>query len=131
MTDGGAGVMGNSADETMASAATPAKPEVPFGEWPSPISSADVARSGRRLSFPTIIGGDVWWQETQPDEGGRVTVMCQAAGGRRTALLPAPWNARTRVHEYGGLSYLPVPVQPTPGSKARTPRGGTPDPARS
>ena len=24
-------------------------------------------------------------------------------------LLPAPWNARTRVHEYGGKSYLPVP----------------------
>ena len=95
MTDGGAGVMDSSADETMASAAPPAKPEVPFGEWPSPISSADVARSGRRLSFPTIIGGDVWWQETQPDEGGRVAVMCQAAGGRRTALLPAPWNART------------------------------------
>jgi dipeptidyl aminopeptidase/acylaminoacyl peptidase len=123
MTDGDSGVMDSSADETMTPPPAPAKPEVPFGEWPSPISSADVARSGRRLSCPTIIGGDVWWQETQPDEGGRVTVMCQAAGGRRTALLPAPWNARTRVHEYGGLSYLPVPVQPAPGSKAKTPRG--------
>ena len=24
-------------------------------------------------------------------------------------LLPAPCYARTRVHEYGGMSYLPVP----------------------
>jgi dipeptidyl aminopeptidase/acylaminoacyl peptidase len=24
-------------------------------------------------------------------------------------LLPAPWDARTRVHEYGGRSYLPLP----------------------
>jgi len=23
-------------------------------------------------------------------------------------VLPAPWNARTRVHEYGGLSWLVV-----------------------
>src|ERR1700735_5109427 len=119
MTEGGAAAADGLAGETVVPEATAAKPEVPFGEWPSPISSADVARSGRRLSFPTIVGGDVWWQETQPDEGGRTTVMCQAAGGKRTALLPAPWNARTRVHEYGGLAYLPVPVQPAPGSAPR------------
>ena len=126
MTDGGAAAADGLAGETVVPEAAAAKPEVPFGEWPSPISAADVARSGRRLSFATIIGGDVWWQETQPDEGGRTTVMSQAAGGQRTALLPAPWNARTRVHEYGGLAYLPVPVQPAPGSTprpGRAPRG--------
>jgi hypothetical protein len=35
--------------------------------------------------------------------------MHRGADGKQRALLPAPWNARTRVHEYGGLSYLPVP----------------------
>jgi hypothetical protein len=25
---------------------------------------------------------------------------------RREVVLPAPWNVRTRVHEYGGLAYL-------------------------
>jgi dipeptidyl aminopeptidase/acylaminoacyl peptidase len=89
--------------------ATAPKPEVPYGAWPSPITAADVARSGLRLSFPTIIGGDVWWQERRPDEGGRSTVVCRAAGGKQTMLVPAPWDARTRVHEYGGMSYLPVP----------------------
>src|SRR5262249_8332375 len=29
---------------------------------------------------------------------------------KRRTLLPAPWNARSRVHEYGGRSYLPVPI---------------------
>ncbi|HEU5416266.1 MAG TPA: prolyl oligopeptidase family serine peptidase [Streptosporangiaceae bacterium] len=97
------------------------KPELPYGAWPSPITAADVARSGLRLSFVTTIGGDTWWQEGRPDEGGRTTVVCHAAGGRQTELLPAPWNARTRVHEYGGLSYLPVPRAASQAGKS--PRG--------
>ena len=51
----------------------------------------------------------LWWQEGRPEEGGRITVVHRGADGKQRALLPAPWNARTRVHEYGGLSYLPVP----------------------
>ena len=126
MTDGGTGAV-DGGTASMATATAP-KPEIPFGAWPSPISPADVARSGLRLSFPTVIGGDVWWQEGRPDEGGRSTVVCQAAGGKQTELLPAPWNARTRVHEYGGLAYLPVPRPPAAGSAARggQPGGKTP-----
>jgi dipeptidyl aminopeptidase/acylaminoacyl peptidase len=93
--------------EQSAEQAEQAKPEVPYGEWPSPISAADVARAGVRLSYPTISGDQVWWQESRPAEGGRTTVIRQS-GGTRTELLPQPWNARTRVHEYGGLAYLPV-----------------------
>ncbi|WP_344836682.1 S9 family peptidase [Actinocorallia longicatena] len=73
----------------------------PYGSWPSPISASDVARTRVHLSFPTVKGEDVWWQETRPEEGGRTTVMFNGH-----ELLPAPWNARTRVHEYGGKSYL-------------------------
>ena len=84
-----------------------------------------MARGRLRIAFPTVIGGEVWWQEGRPEEGGRVTVVHRAAGGKLTDLLPAPWNARSRVHEYGGLSYLPVPrssVRPA-GSGGRAPRG--------
>jgi dipeptidyl aminopeptidase/acylaminoacyl peptidase len=103
-------------------------PPVPFGAWPSPIDAADVGRGRLRIAFPTVIGGDVWWQEGRPEEAGRVTVVHRAAGGKQADLLPAPWNARTRVHEYGGLSYLPVPrtsAQPAAagGSSVRAPRG--------
>ncbi|MFI0481991.1 prolyl oligopeptidase family serine peptidase [Actinomadura sp. 9N215] len=84
-----------------------ARATLPYGSWPSPISAADVARARLRLSFPTVAGNDVWWQETRPEEGGRTTVI-HLKGGHRTELLQAPWDARTRVHEYGGRSYLPV-----------------------
>ncbi len=87
-----------------------AAPRTPYGAWPSPISAADVAKGQVTVSFPLVRGTDVWWQEGRPEEGGRVTVMHCGATGNRRALLPSPWNARTRVHEYGGRSYLPVPL---------------------
>jgi dipeptidyl aminopeptidase/acylaminoacyl peptidase len=93
-----------------------AAPRIPYGAWPSPITAADVAKGQVTVSFPLVRGTDVWWQEGRPEEGGRVTVVhCDAAGNRR-ALLPSPWNARTRVHEYGGRSYLPVPLPDEDGT---------------
>jgi dipeptidyl aminopeptidase/acylaminoacyl peptidase len=100
-------------------------PAVAYGEWPSPILASDVARGRLRIAFPRVIGGEVWWQEGRPEEGGRVTVVHRSAGGTLSELLPAPWSARTRVHEYGGLSYLPVPrasVRPA-AAGGRAPRG--------
>jgi dipeptidyl aminopeptidase/acylaminoacyl peptidase len=80
-----------------------------YGAWPSPISAADVARTQLRLGFPTIHGDHVWWQETRPEEGGRTTVIHRRPDGETVELLPAPWDARTRVHEYGGRAYLAIP----------------------
>ncbi|WP_246148713.1 S9 family peptidase [Nonomuraea turkmeniaca] len=80
---------------------------MPF--WPSPISTRDVAGSGVRPAWPTAQHGLVWWTEDRPGEGGRTTIMCRAADGTCRELLPAPWNARTRVHEYGGRPYAVTP----------------------
>jgi len=81
-----------------------------YGTWKSPISAADVARGAVGVAYPSIAGGEVWWQERRPTEGGRTAIMASAgASGEPRELLPAPWNARNRVHEYGGKSYLPVP----------------------
>ncbi len=99
---------------------------IPYGSWPSPISAADVAKGQVRISYPIVIGDDVWWQESRPDEGGRVTVVHCGPEGKQRSVLTAPWNARTRVHEYGGLSYLPLPQAPTGGTRAGgTQAGGT------
>ena len=49
-----------------------------------------------------------------------MTIVHLGADGGRRSLLPEPWNARTRVHEYGGLSYLPVP--PASGAGRRPDR---------
>ena len=95
-----------------------ALPHGPYGAWPSPISAAQVAGDRIRVAFPIVIGEVTWWQERRPEEAGRTTVVRRAANDAVTALLPAPWCARTRVHEYGGLSYLPVPSPVASGTLA-------------
>ncbi|MBP2400685.1 S9 family peptidase [Streptomyces syringium] len=97
----------------MAEFPTPAP--LPYGAWPSPLTAGIVARARLRLDFPLAAGGRVWWQESLPTEGGRTTVVEYTPGGGNRELIPAPWDARSRVHEYGGLSYLPV----------RSPRDGS------
>src|SRR5215470_12793088 len=94
-------------DISMTDTTTAAK-TLPCGTWPSPITAADVAQQQRQVAFPLGMAGEVWWQEVLPAEHGRTTVMRLDASGQRWSLLPAPWSARTRVHEYGGRSYLPV-----------------------
>jgi dipeptidyl aminopeptidase/acylaminoacyl peptidase len=81
----------------------------PYGEWPSPISAAALTTAARRLGFPTLVGDQVWWCEDRPAEGGRTTVLAHRPDGGVSELLPAPWSARSRVHEYGGRAFLAVP----------------------
>jgi dipeptidyl aminopeptidase/acylaminoacyl peptidase len=109
----------------LSTAGGPAIPVVQFGAWPSPITAADVATGRVRLTFPSVIGENMWWQEGRPEEGGRITIVHCGVDGKPRSLLPAPWNARTRVHEYGGLSYLPVPRASARSRSAggRAPRG--------
>src|SRR5215470_13591937 len=79
----------------------------PFGSWRSPISAAAIASDAVPLAMPDILDGDVYWLEGKPREGGRIVVVRLAgADQQRTELTPAPFNVRTRVHEYGGGAYL-------------------------
>jgi dipeptidyl aminopeptidase/acylaminoacyl peptidase len=50
-------------------------------------------------------GDTLYWLESRPDEGGRNVIVRRAPGEADRDLFPAPWNARDRVHEYGGASY--------------------------
>ncbi|MFK4038603.1 prolyl oligopeptidase family serine peptidase [Nonomuraea wenchangensis] len=52
----------------------------------------------------------MWWTEDRPDEGGRTTISCRTPDGACHDLLAPPWNARTRVHEYGGRPYAVTPA---------------------
>lgn len=70
----------------------------PYGSWPSPFHAADIASSAPRIDGAQFVGEEIWWGESVPAEGGRVAV--RSSNGNM--LLPAPWNARSRVHEYGG-----------------------------
>jgi dipeptidyl aminopeptidase/acylaminoacyl peptidase len=73
-----------------------------YGAWPSPVSAEDAARAGAFVSAARYGDGAIWWSETRPDEGGRTAVCRGDTEGARNDVIAAPWNARTRVHEYGG-----------------------------
>jgi dipeptidyl aminopeptidase/acylaminoacyl peptidase len=77
----------------------------PYGTWRSPITAARVAAGVRPLAAPRIDGERVRWLEGLPEEGGRVVVVERGADGARRVLTPAPFNVRSRVHEYGGGAY--------------------------
>jgi dipeptidyl aminopeptidase/acylaminoacyl peptidase len=74
----------------------------PFGTWKSPLTAERVAAGAKPLSAPRIAGASLVWLEGLPAEGGRVAAMRLLANGQRETITPAPFNVRTRVHEYGG-----------------------------
>jgi dipeptidyl aminopeptidase/acylaminoacyl peptidase len=75
---------------------------VPYGSWPTPVTSAAVVESAVGLSDVQVDGSGVVWAERRPDEGGRTQLVRRTAGGARIDLLADGQNARTAVHEYGG-----------------------------
>jgi hypothetical protein len=77
----------------------------PTGSWPTPVTSELVVRAAARLGEVAVDGDDVWWSESRPTEGGRSVIVRRSADGTVSDVLPPPWNARTRVHEYGGGSW--------------------------
>lgn len=81
---------------------------LPHGSWPSPISADELAHRGGAPNWPTALGNEIFWTETRPAEGGRVTVCRKRLEetGEAAAVLPSPWNVRSRVYEYGGQPYV-------------------------
>lgn len=80
--------------------------KVPFGSWKSPITADLIVSGAVGLSQPTIDGPDIYWVEMRPAEGGRQVVVKRDELGQLSEVNPQPFNARTRVHEYGGGDYL-------------------------
>lgn len=72
-----------------------------YGTWPSPIGAALAASRDGRPEYVGAVGDELWWTEPRPAEAGRRALVRRLADGT-TAELPAPWNARSRVIEYGG-----------------------------
>ncbi|HKN96889.1 MAG TPA: prolyl oligopeptidase family serine peptidase [Pseudonocardiaceae bacterium] len=80
----------------------------PYGTWTSPIGAADVAALGGTPQWVGLVGGRPWWALPKPAEGGRLALCRLTGDGRVEEVLPAPWNARNRVHEYGGRPWLAI-----------------------
>lgn len=78
----------------------------PYGAWKSPITSDVIVSESIRLGTPTWDGSDLYWLEGRPSEGGRSALVRHVPEGQLYDVLPTPYNARTRVHEYGGGSFV-------------------------
>ncbi|HEX5406552.1 MAG TPA: prolyl oligopeptidase family serine peptidase [Pseudonocardiaceae bacterium] len=80
----------------------------PYGTWTSPIGAADVAASGGGPQWVGLVDGQAWWAVARPAEGGRLALCRALPDGSVAEVLPAPWNVRNRVHEYGGRPWTVV-----------------------
>ena len=79
---------------------------LPLGCWPSAISAELVAGKSLRLGALQADKGSLYWSESRPDEGGRGVILRAGPDGCVSDMLPAPWSARSKVHEYGGGEFL-------------------------
>nr|WP_172382653.1 prolyl oligopeptidase family serine peptidase [Streptomyces sp. MNP-20] len=80
----------------------------PYGSWRSPIDAGLAAAHDGRPAFAGFVGGEAWWTEPRPLEGGRRALLRRRPDGHEESVLPAPWNVRSRVMEYGGLPWTGV-----------------------
>jgi len=77
----------------------------PYGSWKSPITSDLIVSDTIGFNQIVLDGEDTYWIEMRPSEGGRHVVVRHSPDGQTVDITPLPFNARTRVHEYGGGSF--------------------------
>ena len=83
----------------------PAVQVAPYGSWKSPVTSDLIVAESIRLGQLALDGEDIYWVEQRPREGGRNVIVRRTPDGTIDDVTPSPFNARSRVHEYGGGAY--------------------------
>ncbi|MFN3332325.1 MAG: S9 family peptidase [Caldilinea sp.] len=77
----------------------------PYGAWRSPITAEMLAADSIGLSEVMLDGDAIYWVESRPTEAGRSVIVRWTAQAGAADVTPPGFNARTRVHEYGGGAY--------------------------
>jgi hypothetical protein len=81
----------------------------PYGFWSSPITSDLVVTDTIRFDQIALDGNAIYWTESQPQKQGRYFVYRVIQGKEPELITPDNenhFNVRTRVHEYGGGSFV-------------------------
>ena len=78
----------------------------PYGSWKSPITADFIVQGSVGLGLVKADGEDIYWSEMRPAEGGRSCIVRRTPDGAARDMTPALFNARTRVHEYGGGEFV-------------------------
>lgn len=84
--------------------------QAPYGTWESPITAemtSQTTKSARNCDF-FVQGETLYWTEPRPAEKGRTVILRRTADGTITTLTPEGFDVRTKVHEYGGLSFTVI-----------------------
>lgn len=78
--------------------------QAPYGSWASPITPAVLLEGTVHLRNQLVRwdGEDLYWSELRPHEEGRIVVCRRGPDGVVGDVTPPGFNARSRVHEYGG-----------------------------
>lgn len=76
----------------------------PYGTWKSPLTAARVTAGTLRFDHIVLERDNVYWIEGRASEAGRNVVVRRTRDGAIRDVTPAGFNARTRVHEYGGAA---------------------------
>ncbi len=76
------------------------------GSWSSPISPQHLVEGSIRFGDLAADGDWLYWIESRPEEEGRCVIVRRSPQGEMEDVLPQPYSARTRVHEYGGGALL-------------------------
>ncbi|MEM7027293.1 MAG: S9 family peptidase [Pseudomonadota bacterium] len=77
-----------------------------YGSWVSPIKPELLLGKSVGLGEIQYFSNSIYWIEMRPEEQGRYVIVKRDSDGKQQDMIAAPYNARTRVHEYGGASYL-------------------------
>lgn len=75
-----------------------------YGSWKSPITSKMLTGGSIKFLDIFVDGNDFYISELRPSEKGRSTIL-KFNGKIFDEILDNKFNARTKVHEYGGLSF--------------------------
>ena len=78
----------------------------PYGSWRSPITADAIVAESIGIGQVAIDGDSILWTEGRPAEGGRNVIVRGTPDGAVADVNPPPFNARTRVHEYGGGAWI-------------------------
>ena len=78
----------------------------PYGSWKSPITSDLIVAGTIGIGDLLLDSERIYWIESRPSQKGRSVIVCRSPDGQIIDVTPAEYNARTRVHEYGGGAYI-------------------------
>jgi dipeptidyl aminopeptidase/acylaminoacyl peptidase len=77
-----------------------------YGSWKSPITAEAIVSKSIKLGNVRVDGIDIYWDEGRSFEKGKTQIVKYMIRNENiNDVLPKEYNARTKVHEYGGCAF--------------------------